>query len=176
MSENQHARDHDAHAAPSQSLTKKALTVVMLVGLPLAVILGLIGAYKSHDGAGAPTSMTEEAVMARIQKVGQVSLGQASKELKTGEEVYKVQCTTCHAAGLLGAPKLGDATAWSPRIKTGYDALLNSALKGKNSMTPQSGGAFSDHEVGRAVVYLANAGGAKFAEPKAPAGAASATK
>jgi len=39
-------------------------------------------------------------------------------------------------------------------------------------MTPQGGGAFSDYEVGRAVVYLANAGGAKLAEPKASAGAA----
>ena len=29
----------------------------------------------------------------------------------------------------------GDAAAWAPRIKTGFDALLNSALKGKNAIT-----------------------------------------
>ena len=59
-------------------------------------------------------------------------------------------------------------------MKTGYDALLTSALKGKGAMSPQGGGDFSDFEVGRAVVYMANQGGGKFAEPQAPAGAASA--
>jgi len=41
-------------------------------------------------------------------------------------------------------------------------------------MGAQGGGDFSDLEVGRAVVYIANKGGAKFDEPKAPAAAASA--
>jgi cytochrome c5 len=68
-----------------------------------------------------------------------------------------------------GAPKFGDAAAWAPRVKTGYDALLNSALKGKNAMGAQGGGEFSDFEVGRAVVYMANNGGGKLDEPKAPA-------
>ena len=39
-------------------------------------------------------------------------------------------------------------------------------------MTPQGGGDFNDFEIGRAVVYLANQGGAKFDEPKAPAAVA----
>jgi hypothetical protein len=61
-------------------------------------------------------------------------------------------------------------------VKTGYEALLTSALKGKGAMGAQGGGDFSDLEIGRAVVYMANQGGAKFAEPAAPAasGAASA--
>jgi cytochrome c5 len=64
---------------------------------------------------------------------------------------------------------LGDNAAWGPRIKTGYAALLNSALKGKNAMAPQGGGEHDDHEIGLAVVYMANAAGAKFPEPAAPA-------
>jgi cytochrome c5 len=43
--------------------------------------------------------------------------------------------------------------------------LLNSALKGKGVMSAQGGGEYSDVEVGRAVVHMANAGGAKFEEP-----------
>jgi cytochrome c5 len=78
--------------------------------------------------------------------------------------------------GAAGAPKLGDATAWAPRLKTGYDALLNSALKGKGAMAAQGGGDFSDLEIARAVVYMANQSGGKLAEPKAPAAAASAPK
>jgi cytochrome c5 len=171
MSDNHHASGHDAHAAPTPSAAKKVFNVVVLLGLPLIVVGTLVSFYKSHDSAPAG-SMSEEAVTARIQKVGMLQLGEAKHELKTGEEVFKAQCTTCHTAGMLGAPKFGDAAAWGPRIATGYAALLNSALKGKNAMTAQGGGAFSDYEVGRAVVYMANAGGAKFAEPKAPEGAA----
>jgi cytochrome c5 len=94
--------------------------------------------------------------------------------LRTGEQVFAGQCSACHASGAAGAPKFGDTAAWAPRIAAGYDALLNSALMGKNAMTPQRGGEFSDYEIGRAVVYMANQGGAKFEEPKAPEPAASA--
>jgi cytochrome c5 len=94
--------------------------------------------------------------------------------LKTGEQVFAAQCTACHTAGLVGSPKLGDAEAWAPRIKTGYDALLHSALAGKGQMGAQGGGDYTDLEIGRAVVYMANKAGAKFDEPKAPATAASA--
>jgi cytochrome c5 len=76
----------------------------------------------------------------------------------------------------LGSPKFGDAAAWAPRIKTGFDALWNSAMKGKNAMPAQGGGDQADLEIARAVVYMANAGGAKFDEPKVPAAAASAAK
>ena len=88
--------------------------------------------------------------------------------MKTGQQVYDAQCTACHAAGVAGAPKVGDESAWAPRIKTGFDALLGAALKGKGAMGAQGGGDYSDFEVARAVVFLANKGGAKFDEPKAP--------
>ena len=77
--------------------------------------------------------------------MGTVVLKDASAvaALRTGEQVYAAQCTACHAAGLAGAPKSGDEAAWAPRIKTGYEALLNSALKGKGAMAAQGGGEFS---------------------------------
>ena len=88
--------------------------------------------------------------------------------------MFQAQCSACHTPGVAGAPKLGDEAAWSARIKTGFDALLNSALKGKGSMPTQAGGDHSDFEIARAVVFMANKSGAKFEEPKAPAAAASA--
>jgi hypothetical protein len=51
--------------------------------------------------------------------------------------------------------------------------LLNSALHGKNAMGAQGGGEFEDIEVGRAVVYMTNHGGANFPVPE-PAAVASA--
>jgi cytochrome c5 len=65
--------------------------------------------------------------------------------------------------------KFNDATVWVPRIKSGLEALLASALKGKGNTSARGGGPFSDFEVARGVVCMGNAGGAKFSEPKAPA-------
>ena len=150
-----------------------------LARLRLAVIVLLVSYVSSgsrpaagSDGLGA------EAVARRIQPLARVVVRDASEVtvVKTGEQAYQLQCSACHAAGLVGAPKLGDVAAWAPRIATGYETLWNSALKGKNAMSAQSGGALSDFEIGRAVVYMANQGGAKFDEPKAPAGAASAAE
>jgi cytochrome c5 len=49
----------------------------------------------------------------------------------TAEETYKTACSTCHDAGVAGAPKLGDKAGWAPRVKQGKDALYKSALQGK---------------------------------------------
>lgn len=73
----------------------------------------------------------------------------------SGEGVFKKACMNCHGAGLAGSPKIGDKAAWAPRIKTGKDALYQSALKGKNAM-PAKGGqaALTDAEVKAAVDYM----------------------
>ncbi len=92
----------------------------------------------------------------------------ANRAARSGEDVFKAQCSACHGTGAAGAPKFGDAGAWGARIGKGYDALLTSALKGKGAMGPQGGGDFEDFEIGRGVVYMANAAGGKFTEPKKP--------
>lgn len=50
---------------------------------------------------------------------------------------YSKSCIVCHAAGVAGAPKTGDAAAWAPRLEKGMDALVNSAEKGLNAMPPK---------------------------------------
>ncbi len=169
---------HDApHEGPIKTPTQLIWTVIASFVVPIAIIVLLVNFVASGDKSGAGSAaMTPEAVAQRIQPVGTVMLKDASAvvALRTGEEVYNAQCTACHAAGLAGAPKSGDEAAWAPRIKTGYEALLNSALKGKGAMAAQGGGEFSDFEIGRAVVFMANKAGGKLAEPKAPAAAASA--
>jgi len=115
--------------------------------------------YVTLANKTAPGGDTERTVAERIQKVGTVEIRDANRPMKAGQEVYKAQCAACHDAGLAGAPKFADAGAWAPRIKTGYEALLNSALKGKNAMGAQGGGDYSDLEIGRAVAYLTNSAG-----------------
>lgn len=169
---------HDTHEGPIKTPKQLIWTVVASFVVPVVIIIMLTNyvTSSSKPSAGNVESLGAEAVARRIQPVGTVEIrsGSGAAALRTGEQVYQAQCVACHGSGAAGAPKFGDAAAWGPRIGQGYDALLNSALKGKGAMTPQGGGDFSAFEIGRAVVYMANQGGGKLAEPKAPEAAASA--
>ena len=162
--------DHDLpHEGPIKTPTQLFWAVLASFVVPVVVILMLVNyVVADKSPAAGSTAHGAEAVAQRIQPVGRVELKDASDpaSLKSGEQVYAAQCVACHGSGVAGAPKLGDAAAWGPRVKAGYDALVTSTLKGKGAMGAQGGGDFSDVEIGRAVVYMANQGGAKFDEPK----------
>lgn len=174
----------EAHTGPIKTPKQLLLTVFFAFVVPVAIIMGLVAYVTSENKPAGATQAEafslggitaqdmERGVAQRIRKVGTVEIRDANRPLKSGEEVFKAQCTTCHSAGVAGAPKLGDAAAWGARIKTGFESLVNSALKGKGAMPAQGGGDFEDTEIARAVAYMANAAGAKFAEPKQPAPAA----
>lgn len=174
------SHDHhqdDAHTGPIKTPKQLAWAVLFAFVVPIVLIILLANYVSTSAKPAAGTEALEaQAVAARIAPIGRVEVKDANDTaaLKTGEQVYQAQCSACHATGAAGAPKLADAAAWGPRIKNGVEALVTSALKGKGNMGPQGGGDFSDFEIHRAVVYLANQGGAKFDEPKAPAAAASA--
>jgi cytochrome c5 len=166
------------HEGPIKTPKQLILAVFYAFVVPIfgIVLLVMFVTTDQRPSAGSD-ALTPKAVAERIQPVGHVEIKDSSDaaSMKSGEQVFAAQCTACHTAGALGAPKFGDAAAWAPRIKTGYEALLHSALGGKNQMPAQGGGDFSDFEIGRAVVYMANKAGATFAEPAAPAAAASGT-
>ena len=173
MSTNDHTTAHEEfHTGPIKTPKQLLAAVFFSFVVPIFAIIGLVYYVTSGNKPAAGAANTEQAIAMRIQKIGSVEIRDVNRVLKTGEEVYKAQCTTCHAAGLAGSPKTGDAAAWAPRIKTGYDALLTSALKGKGAMGAQGGGEYNDTEIGRAVVYLTSLAGGKFAEPAVPAAAA----
>lgn len=171
---------HSNHAEPAkhgrpEDIFKSALSIAIKVAIVTALVVGLlIGmAVMIAPAGGGSGDMSEKAVAARIQKVGTVAIGDAAGSgPRSAEDLYKGRCAACHAAGLIGAPKFGDKAAWSARIGTGLKALLASALKGKNAMPPQGGGDYSETDVARALVYMANNSGASFAEPKADAASA----
>ena len=172
-----HSTPDAPHEGPIKTPKQLIAAVVFAFVVPVIVII-MLASFVSSDTRPAAGSnlMSREAIAERLTAVGRVTLqGSAgAATLKTGEQAFAARCTACHTAGLAGAPKLGDTAAWAPRNKTGYEALLASALKGKNAMAAQGGGDLSDLEIGRAVVYMANQAGAKFDEPKAPAGPAAA--
>jgi cytochrome c5 len=74
-----------------------------------------------------------------------------------GEAIYKQTCAVCHAAGVAGAPKLGDKAAWGPRLAKGMDTLHTSALKGLRAMPAKGGNpSLADADVMAAVDYMAS--------------------
>ncbi|MBU0747470.1 MAG: c-type cytochrome [Gammaproteobacteria bacterium] len=171
MSDNHH---EEAHTGPIKNPKQLLYAVLASFVIPIFAIIGLVLYVTSADKPAPGNANPEKALAERIQKVGMVEIRDANRPLATGEAVYKGQCAACHAAGAAGAPKFADADAWSARIKTGFEALVASALKGKGAMAPQGGGDFNDTEIARAVAHMANAAGAKFAEPTAPAPAGAA--
>ena len=171
---------HEAHTGPIKTPKQLLIAVLFSFLIPVFIIIALV-AYVSSENkpagsqdidkyvlGGVTAQDLERGVSERIKKVGTVEIRDANRPLATGETVFKAQCSACHTAGVAGAPKFGDAASWANRIKNGFDALVASALKGKGAMPAQGGGDFSDTEIARAVAFMANAGGAKFAEPAAP--------
>lgn len=174
----------EAHTGPIKTPGQLLLAVFFSFVIPVFAIIGLV-AYvvaenkpagsleaESHALGGRTAQDLERGVSERIRKVGMVEIRDANRPLKSGEEVFTAQCTACHTPGAAGAPKVGDAAAWGARIRSGFDALVQSALKGKGAMPAQAGGDFDDIEIARAVAYLANTAGATFAEPQRRAAAA----
>jgi cytochrome c5 len=165
------------HEGPIKTPKQLILAVLYAFVVPIfGIILLVMFVTTDRRPSAGSDALAPKPTAERIRPVGTVEIKDASDvaSMKSGEQVFTAQCTACHTAGALNAPKLGDVAAWAPRIKTGYDALLHSALAGKGQMPPQGGGDFSDFEIGRGVVYMANKAAGKFAEPVAPVAAASA--
>lgn len=136
--------------------------------LAFTLIIALIAkAYNVKPDAALPEPVAAVAeVEENIMPVAEVEVASADvtpAAEKTGEEVYKSVCMMCHAAGMMEAPKFADQAGWAPRIKQGYDTLVNHAINGIRMMPAKGGNpSLSDAEVANAVKYMANEAGANF--------------
>ena len=153
----------------------------LVIGVLAAGALGiLIVAFKMQDLVqGAYTRDVDEvqaAIAERIRPFGQVYLPGEEQEASqptvetaaeptpvaaslSGPQVYNAACLACHGAGIAGAPILGDAAAWAPRIAQGADVLKEHAISGYSGSAgfmPAKGGRvdLSDQEVSDAVDYM----------------------
>ncbi|MBS4099444.1 MAG: cytochrome c5 family protein [Sulfuricella sp.] len=75
----------------------------------------------------------------------------------SGEQIVASACGNCHREGSNGAPKIGDAEAWRPRLAKGINELVSSAVHGHNKM-PSRGGFtnLSDADLRAAVSFMAS--------------------
>lgn len=153
-------------------------TFMLVLGILLGITIGLVilariiasnttAAHKQED------PVYQQEVASRIGPVGRVAVaGQDNSALAPvaaepaaaaadlpGDTVYNQACVACHGAGIAGAPKMGDAAAWAPRIAQGLDILNTHALQGfqgKAGYMPPKGGRtdLSDQSVINAVEYI----------------------
>ncbi len=117
--------------------------------------------------AGAVMANVNDEILSRIQPIGEVCLqgedcgsaaapsATASAGPRSGSDVYDAVCMACHTTGAAGAPVIGDASAWAPRIEQGLETLFNHSINGFNAM-PAKGGCVNcpDEEIQAAVEYM----------------------
>lgn len=146
--------------------------LVGLVGLTI-VILIIANVLYSPDAMDSD-SRVQKAVAERIKPMGGVYVGSVPEDVASasssaaetapvqvaaadlsGEQVYQQVCAACHAAGVLNAPKPGDAAAWETRLAKGVDALYTSSINGIGAMPAKGGRAdMSDDAIKAAVDYM----------------------
>lgn len=125
------------------------------------------------SAGAAIASSAEEQITERIKPAGQVCVAGEKCEgiqlaaaapttggagaARSGEEIVTSKCSVCHGAGVAGAPKIGDAAAWKPRIAQGIDTLVAHAISGIRAMPPKGTCAdCSDAEIKAAVEAMVN--------------------
>ncbi len=139
--------------------------LVVLGGLlAIALFLGEIVVGPSHDdGMAARVGDTMEDIAMRLKPVVTLDEMKNSTMLasasgagvsKTPDQLYQGACFACHGTGAAGAPKLGDAAAWTDRLAKGLDALVSSAIGGVGAMPPRGGSALDDDQIRSVVEYM----------------------
>lgn len=117
-------------------------------GVAWLVVFGLSGCGGETSSAPALTSEMTESVVAQSSNV--------TPSAADGETTYNRFCFSCHAAGIAGAPKVGDLDAWAPRIAKGTDLLLQTSIEGIPPGMPPRGlcMACTDDELRSAIDHM----------------------
>ncbi|WP_460878087.1 c-type cytochrome [Rhodanobacter koreensis] len=155
---------------------------VMIGGLVVLTLVLIFSALAIYEHAPHETNPNEPAQIAeRIAPAGAVYAGNTGRAAMqaaadaaakaaasqvayggttNGKEIYDHLCTSCHTAGVAGAPKLGDKSMWGPRIAEGLDTLIKHATEGYhgpdgNFMPPKGGNpALTDEQIKAAVTWI----------------------
>lgn len=87
---------------------------------------------------------------------------------QSGENTYKQVCASCHGAGVLNAPKLGDKAKWAPLIAEGQVTLTAHGYVGVRAMPAKGGNPnLSIEGFADALVYMVNNSGGNWKSPNA---------
>ena len=152
-------------------MSKKNTSSLGTVVSGFVLILVLYAIIYSLTAARFQVFVADESSIAdRIRPIGEVTLAGSATAAstaaaetaaapaaaaKSGEEIYNQSCIACHLSGAAGAPKLGDKAAWEARVAQGMDAMLATAISGKNAMPPRGTCATcSDDDLKTVIEYM----------------------
>ncbi|GAA5232818.1 cytochrome c5 family protein [Verticiella sediminum] len=153
---NQGGGDFEEPAAPEEGegeeASQQAAGAAPVAPAPQAAAAAPAAAPASEP-APASGDAAAETPAAASGAAGAIAISDEAHTV--GKKIYDTTCVTCHAAGIAGAPKLGDKAAWAPYVATGMDQMLAVAIKGKGAMPPR-GTAMnaSDAELRAAIEYM----------------------
>lgn len=154
-----------AHSSPKDPMAIPMLIGgLALIGAAVFVLVSnLLHTIENNSTKGAEDPSMKIAVAdANLAPIGTVTAVDKSvaKAPRTGEQVFTAVCTSCHTAGVLGAPKIDDKGAWDARIGKGLEGLLKNAINGINSMPARGGDpTITDEELTNAIVYMTGKAG-----------------
>lgn len=104
-----------------------------------------INGFNSMPIKGACVTCSDNDIIAGVDYMLNKSLSRSQwidmrsngekKYPANGKVVYEENCSTCHAEGKLGAPKLGDKVVWEPLINQNIDVLIERTIRGKDHPT-----------------------------------------
>ena len=115
-----------------------------------------------RDPGGITITSEVESVPIEVETTDSAQADIAHEEENPGQAVYQQYCSICHAAGVAGAPRVGDSDAWQARLEKGLAMVIKTAIEGtssENGVMPPKGGfaQLSDDEVGEAVKHMVEA-------------------
>ena len=61
----------------------------------------------------------------------------AASDRDPAARIFQETCSVCHGAGVGGAPRLGEAADWAPRITSDIDDLYYNTIDGLGAMPPR---------------------------------------
>jgi len=136
---------------------------LMIGGLAVLTLVLIFAGFEIYQHQPHETNPNESAQVA--ERIAPAAAKAAASQVAyggttDGKTIYDNLCTSCHTAGVAGAPKLGNKTMWGPRIAEGLDTLIKHATEGYHgpdgNFMPAKGGnpALTDAQVKAAVTWI----------------------
>jgi cytochrome c5 len=142
----------DAATAPAAEPTQAAAAPA-----PTATPEPAAAPAAADDKAPAAAAPAAEAAPATATAPAAPAAEATATANAAGEKLYNALCFSCHATGLLNAPKFGDKQAWAKYADSSIDTMLKNAIHGVGAMPPRGGSQATDEELRAAIVYMVDA-------------------